>query len=354
MSEDSNQERTETATDKRRGDFREKGQVAQSREINTAALLTCSLILWVFYAPFFLRDLQQLMAHLFRITGSFELTALGFDNLCWTLGRQMGLLLFPVFLLTMLVGFLSSYLQIGPLFTLKPFTDIDLSKFDPIKGMGRFISKRSFIELLKSTAKVTLVGVIAYRTVAAEVDGALDLVSMEPVQLLSYLGRITFLVVAKACGLLILLALLDFLFVRWEMEEKMKMTKQEIKEEFKESEGDPQIKARVRQMQMQMARRRMMAEVPKADVIITNPTHFAIALSYDRSAMDAPKVIAKGADHMAFKIREIAKEHKIPIVENKPVARALYQVELGEMVPEEMFKAVAEILAYVYSLKRKS
>lgn len=133
----------------------------------------------------------------------------------------------------------------------------------------------------------------------------------------------------------------------------MKMTKQEVKEEFKETEGDPQLKARVRSMQQQMARKRMMAEVPKADVIITNPTHLSVAISYRRAEMDAPKIVAKGADHMAFRIREIAKEHQVPMVENKPVARALYKHEVGEQIPEEMFTAVAEILAYVYSLKKR-
>jgi flagellar biosynthetic protein FlhB len=137
------------------------------------------------------------------------------------------------------------------------------------------------------------------------------------------------------------------------MEQKMKMTKQEVKEEFKQSEGDPQIKARIRSAQQQLARKRMMAEVPKADVVITNPTHFSVAVSYDRSAMDAPRIIAKGADHLAFRIREIAREHKVPIVENKPVARALYKMEVGDEIPEEMFKAVAEVLAYVYSLKNR-
>lgn len=133
----------------------------------------------------------------------------------------------------------------------------------------------------------------------------------------------------------------------------MKMTKQEVKEEFKETEGDPQLKARVRSMQQEMARKRMMAEVPKADVIVTNPTHLSVAISYQRSEMDAPKIVAKGADHLAFRIREIAREHKVPIIENKPVARALYKQEIGDEIPEEMFTAVAELLAYVYSLKKR-
>jgi flagellar biosynthetic protein FlhB len=174
---------------------------------------------------------------------------------------------------------------------------------------------------------------------------------MDVIETVRFLGRVATGVLLKACGILIILGLFDFLFVRWEMEQKMKMTKQEQKEEFKEAEGDPHIKARIRSLQQQMSRKRMMAEVPKADVIVTNPTHLSVALRYDRETMDAPQIVAKGADHLAMRIREIATENRIPLVENKPIARALYKVEIGQPVPEEMFKTVAEILAYVYGLQ---
>jgi flagellar biosynthetic protein FlhB len=163
-----------------------------------------------------------------------------------------------------------------------------------------------------------------------------------------------FLVMAKISGIMIVLAVIDFAFSRYEMEQKMKMTKQEVKEEFKDTEGDPLLKSRVRSMQQQMARKRMMAAVPRADVIVTNPTHLSIAISYQRDSMDAPQIVAKGADHLAFKIREIAREHKIPVVENKPLARALYRQEIGDQIPEDLFTAVAEILAYVYQLKKSN
>jgi flagellar biosynthetic protein FlhB len=161
------------------------------------------------------------------------------------------------------------------------------------------------------------------------------------------------LILAKICGLLILLAFIDFLYVRWEMEQKLKMTKQEQKEEFKESEGDPHIKAQIRALQQRMARKRMMAEVPKADAVITNPTHLAVAIRYDQATMAAPIVVAKGADYVAMRIREIARENNIPLIENPPVARLLHKIDLGAPIPEEMFKAVAEILAHIYSLKGK-
>ncbi|NOQ50698.1 MAG: flagellar biosynthesis protein FlhB [Desulfuromonadaceae bacterium] len=351
MAEGSDQEKTEQATEKRRQDFREKGQVAQSKEVTTAALMTFSLLLWVFYARYFWSDLLNIMKTTLRMLSRFEVTSLTVVNLFWELVVVLAGMLWPVFLLTMLVGFFSSFLQVGPLFTLKPFQP-DLNKFNPIKGMAKFVSKRSAVELIKSLAKVSLIGFVAYKTVSNEFATALTLVRLDLDQTLLFLGRTAFLVMAKTSGILIILAIIDFAFSKYEMEQKMKMTKQEVKEEFKETEGDPQLKARVRSVQQQLARKRMMAEVPKADVVITNPTHLSIAIAYDRETMDAPTIVAKGADHLAFRIREIARENHVPLVENKPVARALYKQEVGEQVPEEMFKAVAEILAYVYGLKR--
>ena len=352
MAEGSDQERTEDATGKRRDDFRKKGQVAQSKEVTTAALLTMSLLLWVFYARFFWADLHQLLVNSLQRVATFQATPLSVLNLLLEMTMLFGSLLWPVFALTLVVGFLSSFLQVGPLFTLKPF-EPELSKFNPIKGMAKFVSKRSAVELVKSLAKVSLIGFVAYKTVSNEFATALTLVRLDLSQTLIFLAQTAYLVMAKTCGIMIVLAILDFAFSRYEMEQKMKMTKQEQKEEFKETEGDPQVKGRIRSMQQQMARKRMMAEVPKADVVITNPTHFSVAICYDRSAMDAPRIVAKGADHLAFRIREIAREHAVPIVENKPVARALYKMEVGEEIPEDMFKAVAEVLAYVYSLKKR-
>ena len=350
---DSDQERTEDPTSKRREDFREKGQVAQSKEVTTAALLTMSLLLWSFYAKYFWADLKDQVRNFLQMLGYFKATPEDVLHLLWTLGATFAHLLWPIFMLTLVVGFFSSFLQVGPLFSLKAF-EVDLGKFNPIKGMAKFVSKRSAIELVKSLSKVALIGFVAFKTVSNEFGIALTLTSVDLSQMIVFLGQLTFLVLAKTCGIMIVLGIIDFIFSRYEMEQKMKMTKQEVKEEHKQQEGDPKVKSRIRSMQYQMARKRMMAEVPKADVVITNPTHLSIAITYNREQMDAPQIIAKGADHLAFRIREIAREHQVPIVENKPVARALYQYEVGEQVPEEMFKAVAEILAYVYSLKRRN
>jgi flagellar biosynthetic protein FlhB len=260
----------------------------------------------------------------------------------------------PLFLVALVTGFFASFIQIGWLFTTSPLIP-DFAKLNPLTGMARFFSKRSLIEVIKSLLKVSLIGWIAYKTVAGEFSNALLLAEMPVNATIHYLGTTSALVMAKVAAIMIFLAALDYGFVRWEMEEKMKMTKQEVKEEMRETEGDPHIKSKIRSIQQQMARRRMMAAVPSADVVITNPTHIAVAIRYTAGEMDAPVVVAKGQELVAERIREIAREHGIPLVENPPVARLLHsRVEIGRMIPEDLFRAVAEILAYVYSLKGSS
>ncbi len=343
-------ERTEAPSAKRREDFRNKGQVAQSKEVHTAALLSVLLLFWVFYMPTFWNGLNNLLISLWKSSSDVIISTATTVNLSVYIFQQLGLLLAPLFLLVVIIGFFSSFFQIGWLFTTEPLVP-DISRFDVIKGIGRFFSRRSMLEILKSLLKVTMIGWIAVSTVLDKFNEALVLVDTPAVTIIGYIGRTAALIMAKVCALLIFLALIDYLFVRWEMEEKMKMTKQELKEEFKETEGDPFVKAQIRSIQHQMARKRMMAEVPKADVVITNPTHLAVAIRYTPKKMEAPRVVAKGAGHIAMRIREIAKEHKVPLVENPPVARLLHNLDLGATIPEEMFKAVAEILAYVYSMK---
>ncbi len=345
-------ERTEDPTAKRREDFRQKGQVAQSKEVQTAALFSLVLLFWLFYMPYFWDGLTTLVSSLWKSTWEFQSTPSAIMGLSFHVSKEMALLLSPLFLLVLIIGFFSSFFQFGWLLTAKPLIP-DFSKLDPIKGFGRIFSKRSLVESIKSIAKITLIGWIAGSTVMAKFNEALILVDTSANATMLFLAKTASLIMAKVCALLILLAFVDFLFVRWEMEEKLKMTKQEQKEEFKESEGDPHIKAQIRALQQQMARKRMMAEVPKADAVITNPTHFAVAIKYDPATMIAPIVVAKGADFVAMRIREIARENNIPLVENPPVARLLHKLDLGAAIPEEMFKAVAEILAHIYSLKGK-
>jgi flagellar biosynthetic protein FlhB len=349
--ESSSGERTESPSSKRRSDFRKKGQVAQSREVQAAAMFTLLLLFWIFFAPIFWEQIREMTTALWRDSGEYAITTLSLMQLSYYIGAGLAMALAPLFLVVLVVGFFATFLQIGWLFTTQPLMP-DLSKLDPIKGMARFVSKRSLVEVIKSLLKVGLIGWVAYKTVKGEFDQALLLLQMPVEHTVLYLAKTAALVMAKVAAIMIVLAILDYAFVRWELEEKMKMTKQEQKEEMKETEGDPHIKSKIRSIQQQMARRRMMAAVPEADVVITNPTHIAVAIQYQAGKMDAPLVLAKGQELVAEKIREIAREHDIPLVENPPVARLLHsKVEVGQSIPEEMFKAVAEILAYVYSLK---
>ncbi len=346
-------ERTEDPSSKRREDFRKKGQVAQSKEVQTAALFTIVLLFWLMYLPVFWKSIVELLFSLWQVSGEYTITASSTIRLATFLFQKIGLLFAPLFLVVLIVSFFSSFAQFGWLLSSNPLIP-DFAKLNPISGMARFFSKKSLIEVIKSLLKVLLIGWISFSTVFDHFSEALILIDTDIGTTLHYLAKVATLIMAKICAILVLLAFLDFLFVRWEMEEKMKMTKQELKEEFKESEGDPHIKAQIRSIQQEMARKRMMAEVPKADVVVTNPTHLAIAIRYDAKEMDSPRVIAKGADLIAMKIREIASANEIPIIENPPVARLLHKIDLGAHIPENLFKVIAEILAHVYSLKGKT
>lgn len=343
-------ERTEDATAKRRNDFRKKGQVAQSKEVQNATLFTIVLLFWFFYLPIFWSNFTVLLKSIWQTLHQFEPTTVGVLNLAIFLIKESAILLAPLLFLVAIIGIASSFFQIGWLFTLTPLKP-DYSKLNPIPGFARFFSKKSLIEVVKSLSKVMLVGYIGYSTVYDSFGQALIQTDTSITATLVFLAKTAALILSKICALLILIAFLDFLYVKWEMEQKMKMSKQEQKEEFKSTEGDPHVKAQIRAIQQEMARKRMMADVPTADVIITNPTHISVAIRYTAGEDHSPVIIAKGTDNVAMKIREIARSNKIPIIENPPVARMLHKIELGRNVPEEMFTAVAEILAHVYSLR---
>ncbi len=352
MAEDTTSgEKTEPPSAKRRADFRNKGQVAQSKEVQTAMLFTFMLLFWFFYAPFFLKSLTNLITHVWANSGEFAVNKTSIVILAYFLLKNIGMMMAPIFALALVAGVFSSLMQIGWNFTTQPLMP-NLTKLDPIQGMSKFFSKQSLVEVVKSIFKVVLIGLVSFYTIKGEFQGALILSDTAIIESLLFLGRVAALVLAKICALMILLAVLDYAFVRYEMEEKMKMTKQEQKEEMKESEGDPHIKSKIRSIQQAMARRRMMAAVPEADVIITNPTHYAVAVQYKSDEMDAPVILAKGQNIIAQKIKEIGRNNDIPLVENPPVARLLHsKVEIGDTIPADLFKAVAEILAHVYSLK---
>ena len=257
-----------------------------------------------------------------------------------------------VLLAVLVVSVVVSFLQVG--FNFAPELIMpQFSRLNPISGFGRIFSKRSVVELLKSLLKITVVGYFIYRYLREETIRIPALMMSELEASFAVLAAIIYDLAFQIAMVILVLAILDYGYQWWEHMQNLKMSKQEVKEEMKQTEGNPQIKGKIREKQRAMAMRRMMSEVPKADVVITNPTHFAVAIKYE-AGMEAPAVIAKGSDFIAQRIREIAKENDVTIVENKPLAQALFKnAEIGDLIPPDLYKAVAEVLAYVYRLKRK-
>jgi flagellar biosynthetic protein FlhB len=261
--------------------------------------------------------------------------------------------LLPVMAAVLITALVANYSQVGVIFTTEKIKP-ELKKIDPIQGIARKFSLQTLNELVKSLFKIAIIGYVSYREIINVLPEFMPLMDQETSQILAFMANTAFWIFLKCALIIALLAAIDYVFQRWQFMKKMKMTKQEIKEEAKQTEGDPYVKGRIRSIQMEMARRRMMEEVPTADVVVTNPTRLAVALSYDNNSMEAPLVVAKGAGLIAQRIREIAAENKVPIVEDKPLARALFKTAaIGQAIPENLYQAVAEVLAYVYGMRKK-
>lgn len=346
------EEKTEKPTPKRRREAKEKGQVLQSKEVNSAFILIFAFVGLKIFGSYMYDNLIDFSRKTLMGTILIEeiFTQNGIHKIIMETILVLAQIVAPIILLILVVGVTINYMQVGFLFTTKAI-EFKLNRINPIEGFKRIFSKRAFVELVKSSIKVFLIGYIVYKFTITEISNILNLYEMNLESIVKYIADISYKVGIRISLILIFLAFFDYLYQWWEHEKNLKMSKKEIKEEYKQTEGDPQIKSKIKEKQRQMAMMRMMQEVPKADVIITNPTHFAIALKYDKDKFDAPYVLAKGQDLMAEKIKEIGKSSSIPIVENKPLAQALYhKVEIGDVIPEELYQAVAEILAYVYSL----
>jgi len=258
----------------------------------------------------------------------------------------------PVMFAILIIGLGINFFQVGLNFSTEAI-EVKLDKLNPINGFGRIFSKRSLVELAKSVLKIVIIGFFLYNYLKDEILTMPQFIYYDLGTSLQEIAKILFAMVFQVIAVILILAIIDFAYQKWQTTQDLKMTKQEVKDELKQSEGDPQIKGKIRQKQRQMAMARMMQEVPKADVIVTNPTHYAVALQYHKG-MVAPVVVAKGQDLVAQRIKGIAKENHVPIVENKPLARALFSsVEIGDAVPTELYQAVAEVLAYVYRLKHR-
>ncbi|MBN1627562.1 MAG: flagellar biosynthesis protein FlhB [Deltaproteobacteria bacterium] len=353
MAEESFQDKTEQATPKKREDARKKGQVAKSREVSSIAILAAGVIYMFFNADRLIHRLEEDITGTFANIPQIASGELGIETYLSQTIQDFLILILPMLILLLAVSLGANLLQTGFIMSVEPLTP-DMSKIDPIKGLGRIVSKRTIAELLKSIFKIIIVGWAVFSTLKNDYKLLIPLMYQDNIQIFNALGQISLKVLTRACYVIFVLAVLDYIYQRWEFEQNLKMTKQEVKDESRQTEGDPLVKGRIRSIQREMAKRRMMKEVPKADVVITNPTHYAVALVYrPEEKMTAPKIIAKGADRIALKIKEIAAEQGIPMVENRPLAQNLYKLDIGQEVPPKFYKAVAEILAYVYGLKNK-
>jgi flagellar biosynthetic protein FlhB len=351
MAEESFEEKTEQPTPKKRQELKEKGEVAKSKELPSVAVLLAALISLSLFGSFMYNHVQIIMKEAFSLPSIHNFNIPEFLKFAQNIIGRFIILLSPLFAAIFITAILSNIMQVG--FILSGESIIPkLSKISPIKGIERLFSKQAFMEFMKSLLKLIIVGGVAFLTVKGEMNNFALLGDMELNSIFVYILKIFFKIFIRCSLAMIILVVIDYVFQRWEFENRIKMTKQEVKDEFKKSEGDPLIKSRIKSIQMEMARKRMMQDVPEADVVITNPTHLAVALKYDSSTMSAPKLIAKGSRKIAEKIKEIASEHGIPILENKELARNLYSlVEIGQEIPPALYQTVAELLAYIYRLK---
>ncbi|MBI5064045.1 MAG: flagellar biosynthesis protein FlhB, partial [Desulfatitalea sp.] len=329
---------------------RKKGQVAKSREIPSVLVLLSALSVFYFVGDWMFDQMNGITRDVFLQIGYWRLNAESAHALMWHLFQKMVTLMAPLVIGVALAGIIGNIAQVGFMLTGESMSP-KFSKLNPIEGLKRLFSTTSLTELVKSIFKVVIIGSIGYNSLRGGMEQIPALVAFDTASIMGFMGRVALKLGYYTCLALIVLAALDYVFQHWKHERDLRMSKQEIKDEYKQREGDPLIRSRIRSAQREMAMRRMMEAVPKATVIITNPTHLAIAIKYERG-LPAPIIVAKGAGHIAERIREIAGQHDIPIIEQKPLARALYKdVEIGQYVPVDLYHAVAEVLAYVYRLK---
>lgn len=346
-------QKTEEPTPKKLEESRKKGQVPLSREMNNWIVLLAATIVVVAMGPALMESLAALLRLLLDNAYQVGGAAGGYGEILRRLFFDVLTIIGLPMLFLAVAAFLAPFAQIGPLFApehIKPAW----SKISPIAGFGRLFSLRSLFEFFKGILKISIVGVVGFILLYPFYQSVDHFIGLPIPFMLEELNSLFFRLMAGVLVVLFVLAVIDVIYQRMEHMKKLRMSRQEIQDEFKQTEGDPHMRARLRQLRMEKSRQRMIQAVPEADVVITNPTHFAIALKYDPDKMDAPVCVAKGVDAVALRIREVANDNKVTIVENKPLARALYDtVEIDDIIPEEHYKAVAEVISYVFKLKGK-
>ncbi len=355
MAEQTGQDRTEKATPKRREEARQKGNVPKSMEVNSVAVLLAAFATIHLFFSYLARTLNGFLVQTYRLITHFNLDINTVQGMFWNSGKIFLLILGPIFLAIIAVSFAANLVQSGLVFSKKAMIP-DLKKIDPFSGLKKLFSLNSLVELLKGLLKIAIVAIIGYLVLSKYQFATLFLVNQPPYEIISFAGVIIRELSIKIAIALVVMAAADFAYQRWKYEKDLRMTKQEVKQEAKDTEGNPQVKGKIKTLQRQLSMQRMMAAIPEATVVVTNPTHIAVALKYDpQSGPDAPVVLAKGVRKVAERIKEIARKHNVPIVENKPLARSLFEsCEVGMEIPMVYYQAVAEILAQIYREKQNS
>ena len=346
------EERTEEATPHKREKVREEGRVCMSKDLNAAVAVITALLGLAMLGTLTWRTLSGLIIYVLRAIGDQSILRDGwFAFVSWEAVKRYFASWLPLGGLVVLFSTATVIAQVGFAMTGEPFGP-KFDRLNPFTGMKKIISMRSCVELLKGLLKASIFAVMIYNSIKSYLPLGSKSMQMPLIVGAGQFWDMLWGLAMKLALMLLVMAFADYAYQKWDFENSIKMSKKEVKDEYKQMEGDPQVKQKIRQKQREMAKNRMMADVPKADVVITNPTHIAVALQYDRAIMGAPVVIAKGGDYLAKRIRDIATLNLIPVIENKPLAWALYEsVEVGEEIPEDLYKGVAEVLAFVYKLK---
>ncbi len=351
MADDDQQDKSESPTARKLSQAREEGSVAQSQEIPTVAILAASVIVFIYSGGWIWSHLESILAMSYSSLGTTEILPETLLQVVTPYIWQAIKALLPLFIVLMIVG-VSSYLaQFGFLVSTKAITP-SLKKLNPISGIKKLFGVKSLFETIKGIAKIILVALIVYYVIKSQMQRMMGLTELDPHSIFIQFWDVSYMIVVRVMIALAVLAVIDYTYQKYTYLKQQKMTKQEVKDEFKNTEGDPKVKSRIRRIQMEMAQRRMMQEVPKADVVITNPTHFAVALRYRQGIDPAPVVTAKGKGLIALQIRKEAERADVPVIERKPLARSLYdRCRLGDQIPGDLFRVVAEVLAFIFTTK---